>query len=110
MSVREDDIELWKEQVIMYTQKYGELWSPTEQIVYNRAYPRIGGWPGFAIDASVSDLFSEKNLLALKIINSYIETAIENESVKDFMKFIFLETLFRTSSRLFCSKWKYRSK
>ena len=87
--------------MVEYEDKYGDLWSPNEQIVYNRAYPRIGGWPGFAIDATVSDLFPRNNLIALKILNDYIENQIEDVNVCSFMKFIFLETLFRTSSRLF---------
>ena len=95
------DKELWNSTLTRYEQEYGGLWSPSEQIVYNRAYPRVGGWPGFAIDASVSDLFPKNNLIALKILNHYIENEIQDNSVKCFMKFIFLETLFRTSSRLF---------
>ena len=100
-SITSEDIVLWNEVLDRYETQYGNLWAPTEQIVYNRAYPRIGGWPGFAIDASVSDLFPKNNLLALKILNNYIETKIEDKDIAAFMKFIFLETLFRTSSRLF---------
>ena len=99
--ITEDDKALWKEKLEIYNQKYGELWSPKEQIVYNRAYPRVGGWPGFPIDSTVSDLFPKNNLLALKILNNYIESEIDDINVKNFIKFIFLETLFRTSSRLF---------
>ena len=96
-----DDKSMWADILERYEAEYGGLWSPDEQIVYNRAYPRVGGWPGFAIDATVSDLFPKSNLLALKILNQYIETKIKDDDVKAFMKFIFLETLFRTSSRLF---------
>lgn len=99
--ITEADKALWASVLEEYETKYGELWSPVERIVYNRAYPRVGGWPGFAIDATVSDLFPKSNLIALKILNHYIETRIENEDISSFMKFIFLETLFRTSSRLF---------
>lgn len=99
--ITEEDKKQWKEVFEKYEAEYGDLWSPSEQIVYNRAYPRVGGWPGFAIDATVSDLFPKKNLLALKILNNYIETEIADENVRHFMKFIFLESLFRTSSRLF---------
>ena len=76
---------------------------PSEKIVYNRCYPRVGGWPGFPIDSTVSDLFPPNNLLALKMINHYIENKIEDKDIKSFIKFVFLETLFRTSSRLFTS-------
>ena len=96
-----EDIETWNNIKNKYEYKYKELWSPKEQIVYNRAYPRVGGWPGFAIDATVSDLFPKSNLIALKILNHYIESEIVDSNIKNFMKFIFLETLFRTSSRLF---------
>ena len=91
----------WEKILIEYESKFGNLWSPEERIVYNRAYPRVGGWPGFPIDATVSDLFPKNNLLALKILNNYIETKITDGDVQEFLKFIFLETLFRTSSRLF---------
>lgn len=99
--ITEEDKKHWQRILVEYENKYGDLWSPNEQIVYNRAYPRIGGWPGFAIDATVSDLFPRNNLIALKILNDYIENQIEDVNVCSFMKFIFLETLFRTSSRLF---------
>lgn len=99
--ITEEDKKHWQRILVEYEDKYGDLWSPNEQIVYNRAYPRIGGWPGFAIDATVSDLFPRNNLIALKILNDYIENQIEDVNVCSFMKFIFLETLFRTSSRLF---------
>ncbi|MFU0824098.1 DNA methyltransferase [Clostridium sp.] len=101
--VTEKDVELWEVKLNEYNKKYEHYWSPEEKIIYNRCYPRVGGWPGFAIDASVSDLFPAKNLMALKIINNYIENRIDDESIKSFMKFIFLESLFRTSSRLFVS-------
>ena len=99
--ITEEDRKQWEEILAKYEREYGDLWSPSEQIVYNRAYPRVGGWPGFAIDATVSDLFPKNNLLALKILNNYIETEIADGNVRQFLKFIFLETLFRTSSRLF---------
>lgn len=99
--ITEEDKEYWSAILQKYENKYGALWSPVEQIVYNRAYPRVGGWPGFPIDATVSDLFPKNNLLALKILNNYIETEIKDINIQSFMKFIFLETLFRTSSRLF---------
>ena len=100
-SITESDKLYWNNILNEYETEYGDLWAPDERIVYNRAYPRIGGWPGFPIDSTVSDLFPKNNLLALKILNHYIETEIRDENVCSFMKFIFLETLFRTSSRLF---------
>lgn len=99
--ITSDDIIKWDNILKEYNLKYGDLWSPDEQIVYNRAYPRKGGWPGFPIHSSVSDLFPENNLMALKILNDYIENQIEDSDIREFIKFIFLETLFRTSSRLF---------
>ncbi|WP_447088215.1 DNA methyltransferase [Clostridium perfringens] len=101
--ITQNDIDLWEEKLNEYNKKYGHYWAPNEKIVYNRCYPRVGGWPGFPIDSSVSDLFPDKNLLALKMINNYIENEIEDKDIKSFMKFMFLETLFRTSSRLFTS-------
>lgn len=98
-----EDVNNWNRIISEYEAKYGNLWSPDEKIVYNRAYPRVGGWPGFPIHSSVSDLFPKNNLLALKILNDYIENKIEDYNVQAFLKFVFLETLFRTSSRLFTS-------
>lgn len=100
-SIIERDIELWNSKIEHYSNLYAQLWEPTEKIIYNRAYPRKGGWPGFAIDSTVKDLFPKSNWVALKIINDYIENKIENGSEKDFLKFVFTESLFRTSSRLF---------
>lgn len=100
-NITENDKDYWNKIFNKYEDKYGALWAPDEHIVYNRAYPRVGGWPGFPIDSTVSDLFPKNNLLALKILNHYIENEILDENVCSFMKFIFLETLFRTSSRLF---------
>lgn len=99
--ITDEDKKYWDEILERYEAEYKSLWSPDEHIVYNRAYPRVGGWPGFPIDATVSDLFPKNNLLALKILNHYIETEIKDESTRQFMKYIFLEILFRTSSRLF---------
>lgn len=98
-----EDIKMWEYKYDQYESKYKEYWSPQEKIVYNRSYPRVGGWPGFPIDSTVSDLFPRPNLLALKKINNYIDNQIDDEDIKSFMKFIFTETLFRTSSRLFTS-------
>lgn len=99
--ITDSDLALWEEKYNKYDQQYGGLWSPSEEVVYNRCYPRVGGWPGFPIHSSVSVLFPRANLLALKILNNYIETQIEDNDISSFMKFIFTETLFRTSSRLF---------
>lgn len=99
--ITEKDIILWDEKYKEYNDKYGDLWSPDTKIVYNRCYPRVGGWPGFPIDASVSDLFPEKNLLALKIIYNYINTNIKDEKINRFFNFVFTEILFRSSKRLF---------
>lgn len=101
--VSQSDIENWDNNVAAVLEKYPELWEPDEKIVYNRSYPRVGGWPGFPIHSKVGALFSEKNLLALKIINNYIETKIKDDNTKLFFKFVFTESLFRSSSRLFKS-------
>lgn len=99
--VDSEDIEAWDRNVELLLDKYPNLWEPSERIIYNRSYPRVGGWPGFPIHSKVGALFSEKNLLALKILNNYIENNIENDSVRQFFKFVFTESLFRSSNRLF---------
>ncbi|MGH1789806.1 DNA methyltransferase [Enterococcus faecalis] len=101
--VSQRDIEDWDNNVAIVMEKYPELWEPDERIVYNRSYPRVGGWPGFPIHSKVGALFSEKNLLALKIFNNYIEKKIDDSEIKLFFKFVFTESLFRSSSRLFKS-------
>ena len=100
-NIESEDILLWETILNEYKKRYGELWKPDEKIVYNRCYPRPGGWPGFDINASVSELFTETNILALQILNNYIENNIEDNDIKAFFKFIFTEILFRTSNRLF---------
>ena len=100
-AITDQDKVVWEEKYNKYNNLYGDLWAPSEQIVYNRCYPRVGGWPGFPIHSPVSALFPKGNLLALKILNNYIENEIEDVDIRAFMKFIFTETLFRTSSRLF---------
>lgn len=100
-NITNNDIVLWNEILEEYKKEYESLWKPEEKIVYNRCYPRPGGWPGFDIDSSVSDLYTDTNILALQILNYYIDTNIENNDMKAFFKFIFTEILFRTSNRLF---------
>lgn len=99
--IKKSDLDLWERNLSAYEENYGHLWCPEEKIVYNRCYPRVGGWPGFPIDASVSDLFPKKNLMALKILYNYIETQISDKHVQAFFMFIFTESLFRSSKRLF---------
>lgn len=99
--VTDEDLIYWTNIENEYEKQYGSLWSPKTPIVYNRSYPRTGGWPGFPIDSTVDDLFPKKNLLALKILNSYIEEKIVNQKVQQFFKFVFTEILFRVSKRLF---------
>ena len=99
--VTEEDLAQWEENFQKYEQAYGNHWSPDEQIVYNRCYPRVGGWPGFPIVSTVSDLFPKHNLLALKIMHHYIDTQIADDSIKGFFLFVFTESLFRSSKRLF---------
>lgn len=100
-AITEEDLIIWEENYKIYNEKYGHLWSPSEKIVYNRCYPRVGGWPGFPIHSSVSDLFSKTNLLALKILYNYIDNEIKDDAMRRFFLFIFTEILFRTSKRLF---------
>lgn len=99
--VTNEDVLRWDHILKQYQKKYDELWSPKVKIVYNRCYPRVGGWPGFPIDSTVSDLFPKRNLIALKILYNFINNEIENDYTKNFFMFIFTESLFRSSKRLF---------
>ena len=67
--VTEDDKVTWDGNIRAVKENFDGLWEPATEIVYNRSYPRVGGWPGFPIHSKVGALFSQKNLLALKIIN-----------------------------------------
>ncbi|OYS68659.1 DNA methyltransferase [Limosilactobacillus reuteri] len=98
--VTEDDKVTWDGNIRAVKENFDGLWEPATEIVYNRSYPRVGGWPGFPIHSKVGALFSQKNLLALKIINQYIEK-INDKEVKTFFKYVFTESLFRSSKRLF---------
>lgn len=103
-NVTEEDIVQWDDNIRQVLKENEDLWEPEEQIVYNRAYPRVGGWPGFPIHSKVGALFSEKNLLALKILRHYIMNNKQIEhSTSDFFMYVFTESLFRSSSRLFTS-------
>lgn len=99
--IEKNDVEMWEDILNEYKELYGNLWKPAEKIVYNRCYPRPGGWPGFDINSSVSELFTEANIIALQMLYDYIENNIEDNDIKAFFKFIFTEILFRTSNRLF---------
>lgn len=99
--VTQSDVMTWGNILNQYKEQYQDLWAPTERIIYNRCYPRTGGWPGFPIDSTVSDLFPERNLIALKILYNYINNEIVNEYTKNFFIFVFTESLFRSSKRLF---------
>ncbi len=99
--VTDEDVRRWESILNQYKDEYQDLWAPRERIIYNRCYPRVGGWPGFPIDSTVSDLFPERNLIALKILYSYINNEIINEYTKSFFLFVFTESLFRSSKRLF---------
>lgn len=99
--VTTDDIKMWENNINIVSNKYTNLWEPEEKIVYNRSYPRVGGWPGFPIHSKVGALFSEKNLLALKILNHKIDELFSEQAEKNFFKYVFTESLFRSSNRLF---------
>lgn len=99
--VTDDDLQNWAQLLQDYQVKYSDLWAPADKVVYNRCYPRVGGWPGFQIDASVSDLFPERNLVALKILYDYISNSILDDDLRSFFLFVFTECLFRSSKRLF---------
>jgi DNA modification methylase/DNA-directed RNA polymerase subunit RPC12/RpoP len=99
--ITSQDMRSWESITNEYEAQFGHLWSPLEKIVYNRCYPRIGGWPGFPIDSTVSDLFPKQGLIALKIIRNYIVENLEDVDIRNFFMFVFTESLFRSSKRLF---------
>jgi len=82
-----------------FERRTDRLWYPETAIVYNRAYPRPGGWPGIGPNGKISDLFSRRNLLALAILFREIE-AIHHEDIREFFKFCFIGSLIRSSRRV----------
>lgn len=101
-----EDIDHWQRKLQENEEFFGSLWSPNTEIVYNRCYPRKGGWPGFPIGASVSDLFTRRNLFSLSLILNEIEE-INEIDIRKMMKFCFLGSLIRSSMRVFeTSVWK----
>jgi hypothetical protein len=76
------------------------LWYPRTKLIYNRAYPRKGGWPGLDIDSRVCELFTRRNLLCLALLFNEINK-IEGDELRNMMKFCFLATLVRQSKRVY---------
>ncbi len=58
--VTEDDKVTWDANVKAVKENFDGLWEPVTEIVYNRSYPRVGGWPGFSINSKVGALFHKK--------------------------------------------------
>lgn len=80
-------------------------WHPKNELIWNS---RVNVQKGM----KVSDLFSKRNLIALSIILHEIEE-IEDDSIKDLMKFTFSSTLPQASKLLVYTKgsgpsWKVR--
>jgi len=75
------------------------LWFPDTPLVYNRAYPRPGGWPGIGPKGRIPDLFSSRNLLALASLFREIEK-IKHQDIQEFFRFCFIGSLIRSSNRV----------
>lgn len=98
--VSNEDLALWNKILREHEHLLEELWYPKTKLIYGRAYPRKGSWPGINIGDTVFDLFSKRNLIALAILFEEIQ-AIQDRDIQELMKFCFLGSLIRASKRVF---------
>lgn len=100
IAVNESVLSLWEERLKQKKEEYAEVWIPQDRIVTDRWYTRENSWPGFDKDSRVVDLFTERNRLALGILNDAIEQ-IDDSDVRSQLKFNFVSSLIRSSNRMY---------
>lgn len=98
--VDEDVLSHWASQLEEYEHLFDELWIPQDEIVTDRWYTRESSWPGFEKGARVVDLFTDRNRLALAMLNNAIEH-VENPDIRSQLKFAFIASLIRSSNRMY---------
>lgn len=91
---------LWQKRLAQKKEEHSDVWVPQDKIVTNRWYTRENSWPGFEKDSRVVDLFTERNRLALAILNEAIEQ-IDDPDIQSQLKFNFLGSLIRSSNRMY---------
>jgi len=98
--VDESVLNLWQERLEQQQKKYEDVWIPQDRIVTDRWYTRENSWPGFEKGSRVVDLFTERNRLALAILNEGIEQ-IDDPDIRSQLKFAFISSLIRSSNRMY---------
>jgi DNA modification methylase/DNA-directed RNA polymerase subunit RPC12/RpoP len=99
-AVDNEIVEHWESQLNEHDHLFDELWIPQDEIVTDRWYTRESSWPGFAKGARVVDLFTDRNRLALAMLNNSIEN-IEEPDIQSQLKFVFVASLIRSSNRMY---------
>lgn len=99
-AVDDDIVEHWESRLNEYDHLFDELWIPQDEIVTDRWYTRENSWPGFEKGARVVDLFTDRNRLALAMLNNSIEN-IEEPDIQSQLKFAFVASLIRSSNRMY---------
>lgn len=95
--IQSQDRKEWRKMLDKYN---SNIWEPTEEVVTDRWYTRKGGWPGIPKDAQFTELFSDRNLVALTLLRKKIDS-IENDNIKQQFMLIFLASLIRSSKRMY---------
>ncbi|MHA1903750.1 MAG: hypothetical protein ACXADL_05460 [Candidatus Thorarchaeota archaeon] len=76
--VDHQDIKKWNRIVSLKWKEYADIWIPEARLPHMRSYPRVGGWPGIEPGALISELFSERNLLALAVLRNELVSQPES--------------------------------
>lgn len=100
IAVDDDVLSHWESRLDEYEHLFEELWIPQDEIVTDRWYTRESSWPGFEKGARVVDLFTDRNRLALAMLNNAIEN-VENSDIRSQLKFAFIASLIRSSNRMY---------
>jgi len=100
IEVTDSVVDQWEHQLERKKEEFSNVWIPDDQIVTDRWYTRESSWPGFEKGSKVVDLFTERNQLALAILNEAIEQ-IEDPDIRSQAKFAFLGSLIRSSNRMY---------
>ena len=98
--VTDEVVNLWDERLEQRQELFNELWIPQDRLITDRWYTRENSWPGFEKESRVVDLFTERNRLALAILNDAIKE-IPDPDIRSQLKFAFIGSLIRSSNRMY---------
>lgn len=100
IAIDESVLSLWNRRLEEKKERYADVWIPQDRIVTDRWYTRESSWPGFEKGSRVVDLFTERNRLALGMLNDAIED-VEHPDIRSQLKFNFISSLIRSSNRMY---------